>query len=83
MGNSAHDGNLAVQQNGLPFLMLPQETLNPLNAATVFHCSGVYHWLSLCNNMGDDGGGVCGDGFYDGGGSSSSSSSSSKGDDSN
>jgi hypothetical protein len=60
VGNSAHDGNLAVQQNGLPFLMLPRST----ESVERQNCCSL-QWsitlavlpTSLCNNMGGGGGG--------------------------
>jgi len=87
MGNSAYDGNFAVQQNELPFLMLPRnnESVERQNCFSLqWNISLALLPTTLCSNMGGDGlggGGGSGDGSSTG--TSSSSSSSGKGDDNN
>jgi len=79
MGNSAHDGNLTVQQNGL----LPRNS-EPVDRQNCFSLQWSMSLAllptSLCNNLSGDGGGTTTTTTTT---SSSSSSSSSKGDDSN
>jgi len=88
MGNSAYDGNFAVQQNELPFLMLPRnnESVERQNCFSLqWNISLALLPTTLCSNMGGDGLGGGGGGSGDGSstGTSSSSSSSGKGDDNN
>ena len=83
MGSLVHDGNLAVQQMYLPFLMHPRNTESverQICFSLQWSKAVVFLPTSLCNNMGGDGG--SGGGGGGGSNSSSSSSSSRNGDDS-